>query len=174
MHSHKMIHSSLARFILSNYKDTVRELKHLLSFSFSFLGQCPLSHSAYRSHEISPSLSPRRKMFCLYLFHWLLYRPLVHNDLTLPPCCILSHLSYSDKNRLLSCRTHTLSQSFKPCISEDRNCLPASMEVFENHLHFDNALENYIYRYNFQKMLHCTLLYLSLLFWFSLIFLLPS
>lgn len=121
----EMVQNNSARFILSNYNRNA-------------------SITVMKSSLNLPSLSSRRKMLRLHLFHKLFHHPSLRDDLISPPRYISSRLDHSHKVGLPFCRTNTFSQSFIPRTSADWNFLPGSAATIENHLHFKSVLSNYI------------------------------
>lgn len=125
IHSLEMVQNNSIRFILSNYNRTA-------------------SITAMKSSLNLPSLSSRRKMFRLHLFHKLFHHTSLRDGLILPPSYISPRLDHSHKVGLPSCRTRAFSQSFIPRTSEDWNRLPASAATIVNHLHFKSVLASYV------------------------------
>lgn len=125
IHSLEMVQNNSVRFILSNYNRTA-------------------SISTMKSSLGLPSLSSRRKILRLCLFHKLFYHSQLRNELILPPRYISARINHVHKVGLPSCRTNSFSQSFIPRTSQEWNHLPALTATISDHQLFKTALANIV------------------------------
>lgn len=125
IHSLEMVQNNSVRFILSNYNRTA-------------------SISTMKSNLDLPSLTSRRKISRLCLFHKLFLHPSLRAEHILPPQYISSRLDHVHKVGIPSCRTNAFFQSFFPRTSVEWNGLPAPTATIKDPQQFKNAIANIV------------------------------
>lgn len=121
----ELVQNNSARFILCNYNRTA-------------------SVSAMKNNLSLTSLSSRRKVTRLVLFHKIFHHPTLRNELISQPQYISPRTDHRHKVGLQTCHTKSFFQSFITRSSTEWNHLPdAVISIHDNHL-FKAALTNIV------------------------------
>lgn len=121
----EMIQNNAARFILSNY-------------------QRAASVSMMKTNLNLPSLTSRRKIARLCLFHKIFSHSTLHHALLPPPSYVSSRLDHLHKVGIPTCNTKAFFHSFIPRTSREWNHLPSDVATISNQDLFRSAVCNII------------------------------
>lgn len=126
----EMVQNNSVRFIRANYSRTA-------------------SITSMKSDLSLPSLSLRRKVSRIALFHKMYHHPDLRDRLIPQPSYVSHRTDHRHKVGFASCNTEYFYQSFLPRTSRDWNGLPADIVNINNCKHFRNSVANIVYSGSF-------------------------